>query len=167
MFGIDLAEILHVSAKTGTGVDALLQTIVERIPPPLGDVRGPFKALLFDSSWVAGLGSTNVHRPCAHSILAGMTVTAESYHWLRLNPVSYGEVSAWYNITTAAGSNSTLCSGDKIVSCHTQRKYEVTEVGIMHPEQVATGVLYTGQVGYIACNMKNPAEGTWYTELFS
>lgn len=50
-------------------------------------------------------------------------------------------------------------SGDKIVSCHTQRKYDVTEVGIMHPEQVTTDVLYAGQVGYIACNMKEPSEG--------
>lgn len=45
------------------------------------------------------------------------------------------------------------------MSCHTCRKYDVTEVGILHPEQTPTGILKTGQVGYIACNMKESAEG--------
>ena len=50
-------------------------------------------------------------------------------------------------------------SGDKIASCHTRKRYEVTEVGIMHPEQVQTDLLNAGQVGYLACNMKDPLEG--------
>lgn len=52
--------------------------------------------------------------------------------------------------------------GDKIVSCHTRKKYEVTEVGIMHPEEISTNGLYPGQVGYIACNMKESSEGKEY-----
>ena len=48
--------------------------------------------------------------------------------------------------------------GDKIASCLTRKKYEVTEVGIMHPEQKSTDILYSGQVGYIACNMKESSE---------
>ena len=44
-------------------------------------------------------------------------------------------------------------------SCHTQKKYEVTEVGVMHPDQQKTDVLFAGQVGYITCNMKNSSEG--------
>ena len=49
--------------------------------------------------------------------------------------------------------------GDKIASCHTRKKYDVTEVGIMHPEQKPTTILNAGQVGYIACSMKDPLEG--------
>jgi len=50
-------------------------------------------------------------------------------------------------------------SGDKIVSCHTRKKYEITELGVMHPEEVPTKSLHPGQVGYIACNMKQSSEG--------
>lgn len=50
---------------------------------------------------------------------------------------------------------------DKISSCHTGRRYEITEVGIMHPEQQKTSVLLAGQVGYITCNMKDPLEGDY------
>ncbi|KAG1832255.1 translation factor GUF1, mitochondrial [Suillus variegatus] len=48
--------------------------------------------------------------------------------------------------------------GDKIASCHTRKKYEITEVGVMHPEEVPTSSLQPGQVGYIACNMKESSE---------
>lgn len=49
--------------------------------------------------------------------------------------------------------------GDKIVSCHTRKKYEITELGIMNPEEVPAASLRPGQVGYIACNMKESTEG--------
>ena len=49
--------------------------------------------------------------------------------------------------------------GDRIASCHTRKKYEITELGIMHPEEVPTSQLLPGQVGYIACNMKQSSEG--------
>lgn len=48
--------------------------------------------------------------------------------------------------------------GDKIASCHTRKKYDVVEVGVMHPEEEPTGVLQAGQVGYITCNMKESGE---------
>ncbi|KIM48774.1 hypothetical protein M413DRAFT_437952 [Hebeloma cylindrosporum] len=51
-----------------------------------------------------------------------------------------------------------LRKGDKIASCFTRKKYEVTELGIMYPEEVPTKSLYPGQVGYIACNMKQSSE---------
>ncbi|KAF7778547.1 hypothetical protein Agabi119p4_2892 [Agaricus bisporus var. burnettii] len=51
-----------------------------------------------------------------------------------------------------------LRKGDKIASCHTRKKYEITEVGIMHPEETPIQALYPGQVGYIACNMKQSSE---------
>lgn len=55
-----------------------------------------------------------------------------------------------------------LCSldpGDRIASCHTRKKYEIIEVGIMHPEELSTDSLRAGQVGFIACNMKESSEG--------
>jgi GTP-binding protein LepA len=42
-------EVIRVSAKSGFGVDALLDAIVERLPPPEGDRDGALRALVFDS----------------------------------------------------------------------------------------------------------------------
>ena len=49
--GFSLDEMLYVSAKTGQGIDKLLQAIVERIPPPAGTAEEPLRALIFDSEY--------------------------------------------------------------------------------------------------------------------
>ncbi|GMU64691.1 MAG: elongation factor 4 [Acidobacteriota bacterium] len=47
--GIDATHAVEVSAKSGLGVDELLERIVSDIPPPKGDAEAPLKALLIDS----------------------------------------------------------------------------------------------------------------------
>jgi GTP-binding protein LepA len=49
VFGIDPLTVAQVSAKSGLGVEELMQAIVDRIPPPVGDINGPLKALIFDA----------------------------------------------------------------------------------------------------------------------
>jgi len=52
LLGVDPAEIIPVSAKLGTNVEAVLQAIVERIPPPpASDADAPLQALIFDSHY--------------------------------------------------------------------------------------------------------------------
>ncbi|MFA6001160.1 MAG: translation elongation factor 4 [Thermoleophilia bacterium] len=49
LFGLDPNEILRVSAKTGVGIEDVLESIVSRIPAPEGDTEAPARALIFDS----------------------------------------------------------------------------------------------------------------------
>ncbi|XP_010915084.2 translation factor GUF1 homolog, mitochondrial [Elaeis guineensis] len=51
-----------------------------------------------------------------------------------------------------------LRKGDKIASVATGQNYEVLDVGIMHPELTPTGVLFTGQVGYVVSGMRTTKE---------
>ncbi|MBQ6623145.1 MAG: translation elongation factor 4 [Mogibacterium sp.] len=49
IIGLDASEAPEISAKTGQGVDEMLEKLVEVIPPPKGDPDGKLKALIFDS----------------------------------------------------------------------------------------------------------------------
>jgi GTP-binding protein LepA len=49
IIGCDPADVLRVSAKTGEGVEALLNQIVRQIPAPVGNPDAPARALIFDS----------------------------------------------------------------------------------------------------------------------
>jgi GTP-binding protein LepA len=49
--GIDPAEVLSVSAKTGIGVPDVFRAIIGRVPPPAGDPQAPLRALIFDSKF--------------------------------------------------------------------------------------------------------------------
>ena len=51
LIGDDADNVLRISAKTGEGVEAVLDAIVERIPAPVGELEAPARALIFDSSY--------------------------------------------------------------------------------------------------------------------
>jgi len=56
VIGLDASDAVEISAKTGLGIDAVLEAIVTRLPAPAGDVDKPFKALLVDSWYDPYLG---------------------------------------------------------------------------------------------------------------
>ena len=49
VIGVDASEAILCSAKTGLGVEDVLEAIVARVPPPKGEPEGPLKALIIDS----------------------------------------------------------------------------------------------------------------------
>ncbi len=51
LIGGDPDDVVRISAKTGEGVEEVLDAVIERIPPPAGDHEAPARALIFDSSY--------------------------------------------------------------------------------------------------------------------
>src|ERR1700724_1742892 len=56
VIGLDAANAIEISAKTGLNIDAVLEAIVTRLPPPKGDRAATLKALLVDSWYASYLG---------------------------------------------------------------------------------------------------------------
>ncbi|MEZ5651924.1 MAG: translation elongation factor 4 [Burkholderiaceae bacterium] len=49
VIGIDASEAVRISAKTGMGIDDILELVVRKVPPPSGDAQAPLQALIVDS----------------------------------------------------------------------------------------------------------------------
>jgi GTP-binding protein LepA len=74
VIGLDASQAVPISAKTGLGVDRVLEAIVHRLPPPKGDDSAPLKALLVDSWYDAYLGVVVLVRILDGSLKRGMRI---------------------------------------------------------------------------------------------
>ncbi len=72
--GLDASEAVLVSAKTGQGIEDLLEAIVARLPAPVGDADAPLKALIFDAVYDAYRGVVVLCRIVEGAMKAGQTV---------------------------------------------------------------------------------------------
>lgn len=86
--GIDCTESNLISAKTGQGVKALIDAIVDRVPSPVGDTDAPTKALIYDSWFDNYLGALALVRVYDGSIKKGQVLrmmnTKEEHQVLNL-----------------------------------------------------------------------------------
>jgi len=85
LIGARPEEILRISAKEGTGIPALLEALVHRVPAPRGDPHAPLRALIFDSYYDRYRGATPSIRVVDGAIRPGMSITfgahnADLYH---------------------------------------------------------------------------------------
>jgi GTP-binding protein LepA len=72
--GIDTSDAVRVSAKTGIGIDDLLEAMVKRLPPPRGERNAPLKALLVDSWYDPYLGVVTLVRVQDGVLKKGMRI---------------------------------------------------------------------------------------------
>ncbi|HEY3425170.1 MAG TPA: translation elongation factor 4 [Negativicutes bacterium] len=115
VIGLDTSDAVLASAKTGIGIEEILEAIVRKIPPPKGNVDEPLSALIFDSHFD-----------------------------------SYKGVIAYVRVM-----NGRIAPGMKIKMMATDKKFEVTEVGIFRPSMFSVKELGPGQVGFVACSIRN------------
>ena len=115
VIGLDCAEAISCSGKTGVGVPDILEQIVAKVPPPKGKEGGPLRALIFDT-WY------------------------DSYR------------GAMVMVRVIDGS---IKRGDKIRFMASKQEYEVLELGSFQPFPVALEEIGSGEVGFLAANIKS------------
>ena len=114
IIGIEAIGAVQCSAKTGLGIEDVLETIVKGIPAPEGDVDAPTQALIIDSWFDPYQGVVSLVR------------------------VKHGKIQA----------------KDKIKIMSSGAVYEVDKVGIFTPKATNTGILSTGEVGFVIAGIK-------------
>jgi len=101
--GLDATDAIPVSAKTGQGVDEVLEAIVHRLPPPAGDPDAPLQALIFDSWFDAYRGVIVLVRVMQGTMRKGQRIRlmsngksfeVESMGVLMPKPVEIAQLSA-------------------------------------------------------------------------
>jgi len=89
LLGTPESEILRISAKEGINIDQLLQAIVQKIPPPVGDPHAPLRALIFDSHYDSYKGVVSYIR-----VMDGTIQSNDTLHMIstgvNLKPVEIG-----------------------------------------------------------------------------
>ncbi|REJ70214.1 MAG: elongation factor 4 [Planctomycetota bacterium] len=75
---IDRDEVLRCSAKTGQGIDEILDAVIERVPPPSGRVDAPLQAMVFDSHYDEYRGAITYLR-----LMQGKVKKGEKIRFLR------------------------------------------------------------------------------------
>ena len=101
--GVDATDAIPVSAKTGENVEAILEAIVHRLPPPTGDAEAPLQALIFDSWFDAYRGVIVLTRVMQGTLRKGARIRlmsngrafdVESMGILTPKPVEVNELGA-------------------------------------------------------------------------
>ena len=101
--GLDATDAIPVSAKTGQGVEDVLEAIVHRLPPPKGDPVAPLQALIFDSWFDAYRGVIVLVRVMQGTMRRGQKIRLmsngkafeiDSMGVLMPKPVEVSEISA-------------------------------------------------------------------------
>jgi len=141
LLGCDPDDIVRVSAKTGEGIPALMEKIVEKVPPPTGDVDAPLRAVVFDSEFDAYRGTIAYVRVVDGSVKpndiirmmgGGQEHDVMEVGYFRLAQIKQPEIAAGQvgYIATGAKSAAAVQMGDTI----THRDRPATEFVVNYVE---------------------------------
>ncbi len=114
--GLDPFEAIPVSAKTGEGIEAVLEGIVEKLPPPTGDPNAPLKALIFDAHFDKYRG---VILQCR--VMEGTLKTKDTIHFMHadrdftVDELGYNQMKLMPKDKLAAGEVGYIVAGVKSV----------------------------------------------------
>ena len=114
--GLDPFEAIPVSAKTGEGIDAVLEGIVTKLPPPTGDPTSPLKALIFDAHFDKYRG---VILQCR--VMEGTLKTKDTIHFMHadrdftVDELGYNQLKLMPKTQLAAGEVGYIVAGVKSV----------------------------------------------------
>ena len=151
LVGCESEDVLQVSAKTGLGVEALLNEIVKQTPPPVGDADKPARALIFDSVYDTYRGVVTYVRvvdgKLNHRDRIKMMSTGATHEMLEVGVISPEQVKAGelgvgevgYLITGVKDVRQSRV-GDTVTTLH----HGATEAlgGYKHPNPMVYAGLY-------------------------
>ncbi len=115
--GLDPDTHLKCSAKDGTGIDEILEAVVERVPPPKGDADAPLAALIFDAHYDAYRGTVINCRVFDGTVKAGDNIRFmfnDSVY--RVEEVGYFRLIREKRDSLSAGEVGYIIAGIKTVS---------------------------------------------------
>ena len=117
VIGVDASEATLCSAKTGLGIDDILETVVRRVPPPVGDPEAPLKALIIDSWFDSYVGVVILVRVIDGSIKAKdrmrLMATGAEYP---VDSVGVFTPKSLVRDSLSAGEVGFIISGIKVIS---------------------------------------------------
>ena len=115
--GLDPETCILTSAKEGTGIDDVLEAVVNHLPPPSGDPAAPFQALIFDSHYDSYRG-TVVHLRVLHgTVKAGDTIVFMSNNAVyKVEEVGIFQIYQIRQSALSAGQVGYILAGIKTVS---------------------------------------------------
>ena len=115
--GLDAETAILCSAKEGTGVDELLEAIVERIPPPIGDDKKPLTGLIFDAQYDPFRGAVMAMRVFDGQVRPGEHIrTMSNNARYRVEEVGLFKLSREPQKVLKAGEVGYIIAGIKTVS---------------------------------------------------
>jgi GTP-binding protein LepA len=151
LVGCEVSDVLLTSAKTGVGVEALLNEIVKQTPPPVGDADAPARALIFDSvydtyrgvvTYVRVVDGKLSHRDRIKMMSNGVVHEMLEVGVISPEPVKAGEIGVGevgYLITGVKDVRQSRV-GDTVTSQHHGAKEPLG--GYKHPNPMVYSGLY-------------------------
>lgn len=116
LLGTPAEDILRISAKSGLGIHDVLEKVVKEVPPPVGDMEKPFRALVFDSHYDVYKGVVAYVRIIDGEVRRRDSLTLMATH-TKFDPVEIGVFSPNMTITETleVGSVGYIATGLKTI----------------------------------------------------